>query len=204
MILTDVFDGLFIIHLPELTSRKEQFKKELSSIGISQYTIIEGVKYKDGKTVDDRIAGCKLSHIKCLKKAIELNCKRPLFMEDDVIFNKDINSYLPDIKKFLDTTHWDMFYLGGNLKDKTCISGNIYQTHSMLTTHCYAVNGNILKDVLKEQSSSDYKHAVDLVYIDKYQVNGNVYTHLPRVSYQSDGMSYIRGSNRNYMHLYKD
>lgn len=206
MILSDVFDGLFIIHLPELTSRKERFKLELSNIGIppDHYTIIEGVKYNGGKTVDDRIMGCKLSHINCLKKAIELNCKHPLFMEDDIIFNTNINKHLPAIKAFLDTNKWSLFYLGGNLKDKTRIYGNIYNTKKILTTHCYSVNGAVLKEILQKQLSSNYGYAVDLVYIDNYQVTGQAYVHVPRLSYQSNGMSYIRGSNRNYMHLYKD
>jgi GR25 family glycosyltransferase involved in LPS biosynthesis len=205
MILSDVFDGLFIIHLPELTSRKEQFKKEFSSIGISQYTIIEGVKYNGGKTVNDRIIGCKLSHIECLKKAIELNCKRPLFMEDDVIFNKNINSYLPNIKNFLDTTHWDMFYLGGNLKDKISVYENIYKTTNILTTHCFSVHKEILKDLLSIKLSNKYplSYNDDLINVE-YQKKGNSYVHIPRLAYQSDGKSYIRQATRNYMHLYKD
>lgn len=207
MLLNEIFNQIYLIHLKELNNRYlnciEEFKK--IDLKISDIHIIDGVKYNGGVSVEDRIIGCKLSHNNCIIDASKNKYKKILILEDDFVFHNNFNNYLPQINNFILNNDWELFYFGGNLKEppiKTNIN-NICNIKNILTTHCYAIN-NIFDELLKLKSEYKLNYNDDLILVEKIQNRGKTFVHIPRLAYQSNGFSYIRQGVRNYMNLYKD
>ena len=86
-----MIDKVFYINLEHRTDRKESVLKELKKIGI----IDEKIERIDAVKTNPGWIGCSLSHIKTLENAIENDYETVMIVEDDIIFNDDI-----DKKKF--------------------------------------------------------------------------------------------------------
>ena len=106
----------------------EQVHDILSHYKIN-YKRISGVYLKDtytdvinNKTKTSSLGhlGCILSHVKCCQDAIDNNYNRILVLEDDITFVEDhINNInFKELYKEIQTTDWDLFYLGATFNNK--------------------------------------------------------------------------------------
>ena len=64
----ELFPRTYIINIPEHIQRLEDTKKELAKIGLNDYIVFNGIKINDGKTLQDRENGCKLSHLSIIEE----------------------------------------------------------------------------------------------------------------------------------------
>ncbi len=116
----DFFDQIYCIHLP-----KEKERKNLIDIEFQKLNVIDKVTFihADPPSADFQISnmkrsprgefGCNMSQIKAVVHSISLNAKTPLFLEDDVVFDKQANKILNQAVDQL-PSDWDILYLGGH------------------------------------------------------------------------------------------
>lgn len=193
------WNNIYLINMDEHTDRLELTKKEFETAGIKNYTRFSGVKYNDGKTTQDRIIGCKLSHINIIKEAKKQNLEYVIILEDDIQFNPQWQTYIPNIKNFVENNEWNLFYFGGShFKDnanRKLISDRIFQVSTTYTTHAYMCHSNTYDFYL---SLEDTMHPIDNILVDNIQKKGKSYCIHPNIIWQRTGISYIQNAHRDY------
>ena len=126
--ITRYFDQVYVINLDIRPDRMEQVNEILSHYNIN-YKRISGVYLKDKYTdvINNRTRtsslghlGCILSHVKCCQDAIDNNYNRILVLEDDITFVKNHidNINFKELYNEIQTTDWDLFYLGATFNTK--------------------------------------------------------------------------------------
>lgn len=102
------------INLDHRTDRRTQIEQELTNIGLIDKAIrIKAIQPTSG----DGAIGCTLSHISCIKYAIQNNFDHVLILEDDICFgNKNaITTFQTSFNSFLQTNlKWDVILFAGN------------------------------------------------------------------------------------------
>ena len=129
----------FIINLDERTDRWKAITNnpELKDFEYTRFSAINGKKLKptpqlqqifDNNDYNMRqgMVGCAMSHIKLYvdllqDPEVDVYC----ILEDDITFVQDFKKKLISCANMLNTTGWDMFYLGHHLW-KHCIDKNVY------------------------------------------------------------------------------
>ena len=163
--------------------------------------------------------GAYLSHTLALKKAIELNLDRVLILEDDIDPLSNINN------SFIIPKNTDIYYLGGSFWTNSSLkdNGNSFvkidgDKLKMVGGFAYIIPTKekireiygVLMSVFKDSKSFD-KHeywrsglhkmraqAIDLMYVNHYQKNGNCYIINPvRISHKELG-SNIQNNRQKY------
>lgn len=147
MCLNDYFDLIYMINLDKDTERLEIVTKEFAALN-STFIRVPAVVYGGGISVQDRVAGCYLSHITAMKMALrdasKLRIKpedlRILICEDDVEFHPDILTDLPMIIK----EEYDYLFLNGS--GRTITDGKyIMPCGQRRQTHCISIHGAVRK-----------------------------------------------------------
>jgi hypothetical protein len=110
----DVFDRVYCIHLPN-PSRRTAIEEQFRVVGIKDVQYV----YADRPPPEFEMSnmrrcgrgefGVNLSQIKAVVQAIADGAQRPLFVEDDIVF---------DSKPFEVPADWDLLYLGGHPRGK--------------------------------------------------------------------------------------
>ncbi len=132
---------IFYINLEHRIDRKLHVEKELSKVGLTNFTRFNAIKMPNGAL------GCSMSHLKCLQLAKENNWPYVLIVEDDIEFLEP-NTFINQANKFLQTIdRWDVLLLAGNniLPYKTIdnndscvkVSGCLTTTGYLVTSHYY-------------------------------------------------------------------
>jgi|WetSurMetagenome_2_1015567.scaffolds.fasta_scaffold537815_1 GR25 family glycosyltransferase involved in LPS biosynthesis len=203
----ELFSRTYIINIPEHQQRLEDTKKELAKIGLNDYTIFNGIKVNDGKTLQDREIGCKLSHLAIIEECKRDNIERVLIFEDDIQISDIFLDKLEKVKDFILNEKWDLFYLGGNFninsgKHTERINDDIVRVSCCYTTHAYCVSKNAYEQILsfKGNMSSPYDVILSLIQ----QTRKKSYCLYPRQIFQREGVSYIMGRHLNYDIVLKD
>ena len=117
--ITEVFDCILVINLPERHDRRTDMESELRKIGLSfdnnGAEILIASRFIDSAGFDNAgTRGCFDSHLRAMKLAVNRGAKNLLIFEDDCDFRKDIGPLILDCLEFLSTHRWSMFY-GGHL-----------------------------------------------------------------------------------------
>lgn len=198
-----MLENIFVINLAEHQERWELTQNEFKRIGISNYNRFEAIKCNNGKTLQDREMGCKLSHLRLIEKAKKENYTYITIFEDDIILKDD---FIKKIKYFDDYLEWDMFYLGGNTRHNR---GNILVKFDFIayaknvsTTHAYIIHSRCY-DMLIRDIEINKTFPVDAIYRGGIQRQGNCYIYFPAIVTQRTGFSYIRNQNRDYSNWIK-
>lgn len=163
--------------------------------------------------------GAYLSHTLALKKAIDLGLDKVLILEDDIDPLENVN------RPFTIPKNTDIFYLGGSFWNKSPMvdNGNAYvnidgDDLKMVGGFAYIIPTKekireiygVLMSVFKDGKAHD-KHqywrsglpkmraqAIDLMYVNHYQKNGNCYIINPvRISHKELG-SNIENNRKKY------
>ena len=151
--LTDWFDRVLVINLPERTDRKAALISNLTATGMMDPNLVQFIPaeattetapewWRAGKGG----YGCLQSHLRCLEIAKDYgSC---LILEDDAFFVPDA---LDRLNRFMATVpeDWGQVYLGGKSlepKQKTQ-SPEVMIGRRICATHCYAVSSRHLPAV---------------------------------------------------------
>lgn len=198
----NIFDDIYVINMPEHTERLLQAKEELSKIGITDFHVFPGIKINNGVTIQDREAGCKLSHMAIIEKAQQSKLKNVLIFEDDIIFSDKFINAIEQITEFIKNTPFDLFYFGGNTNGKVNekIKKSIIKVKSFYTTHAYCINHKAYQSIL---DLKDFTFPYDII-LTRIQSKGSSYCLYPRQVFQREGFSYIQDKHRNYDVVLKD
>ena len=157
-------DKVIYINLDKRKDRNKHILNELNEIGVPEdkFEKLSAIEHQKG------YIGCSLSHIKCLKLAIERNYNNVMIIEDDIVF-KD-KAYFKLISDKIIEQKFDVFLLGVNIKKYKTYNSDFIQILKGLTTTGYIVKNhyfNILLEnyekglemLIKTDSTGDY--AVD-------------------------------------------
>ena len=125
-----------IINLKSRTDRKEEIINEVKKLNfIKDYEIVNGIEDKNPKI------GCTLSHQLCVKMAKDWKLPYILILEDDAIFENNINEVFLKSWYSLQQYDWKVFYLAARLKDSSLkINDNLIEVKYPLTTHAYIIH----------------------------------------------------------------
>lgn len=149
-LLTDIFDSIFIVNLPERVDRRLEMEFELKKVNLScehnKITVFPAIKPDSkGKFPSVGARGCFLSHLQILKNARGNQVGSILIMEDDLAISSNLQSFVPNIMNVLDNNNWSILYLGHVEKVNSDSEFELLPySKPVMTTHFYAVNGNIL------------------------------------------------------------
>lgn len=197
--MNEYFDKIYCINLERRPDRKEQAQTRFDAIGLS----VQFIKAVDGKTlqpvngINTGELGCILSHVSIYKDAETKGYKRILILEDDCVFEYNINDlfneYIKEVPK-----DWGLLYFGGShLKIPLPVNDKVHRLIHTYTTHCYAVNFEVVKG-LSEMIGNNLQIDVTLAHL---QMKYPSYGFKPNLAWQLDGYSDITEQQTNYYFL---
>jgi glycosyl transferase family 25 len=193
--------NVYYINLPSRTDRKKHIKTQLKNLEWKSKRV-EAVEMDDGRV------GCTLSHIKCLKMAIEKNLDYIIILEDDIDF-LDPSVFLKNFYNCLNSlSTWDVILIAGNnIRPYTRINDSCVKIVNTQTTTGYMVKNHyfsVLLENMKEGLTNLLKNPnLHIKYaIDKYwfslQEKDNWYLITPLTVAQLQGYSDIEQRETNY------
>ncbi len=160
-LLTDYFERIYVINLPERADRRREVTGALKRIGLSfipgKIEIFPALKPKNAAGFPSPgVRGCFLSHLSVIKKAFELDISSVLILEDDVEFAGISRKGWSSILQQLDEQPWSFAYLGYTHVDgSTRASQGAEQikmqpfTGSLRCAHAYAVSRLIYSPLIQ-------------------------------------------------------
>ena len=200
----------FYINLTKRTDRKEYVEQQLSSVGI----VVErfnAVELKNGAI------GCSMSHLKCLKNALDNDLPHVLICEDDITFLKP-EVFVRQFNKFLELhgedDSWDVLLIAGNnvppynVVDDTCIQVSHCQTTTgyIVKKHYYkTLIANIQEGInnLVKNLDAGFYYAIDKYWLS-LQKTDRWFLLTPLTVVQKDDYSDIEKKVTNYSKLMLD
>jgi glycosyl transferase family 25 len=143
---------VFYINLKSRADRNQFCLNQLKKIDMPLEKIerFEAVENKEGAI------GCTLSHIQCLKKAIERNYDNIMIVEDDIYFTQP-EYFKEKITKIFEYS-FDVFLLGTNLFDFEKIDQDVIRVLGGGTTTGYIVQKHYYQKLL-----GNYKEGLELL-----------------------------------------
>lgn len=184
----------YYINLDSRKDRRSEVESELKRVPLKSIERFSAIENKRG------YIGCSMSHVACLKLAIERNESMVLICEDDICF-EDAKTLNASLKAFLESgTPWDVIFICGNvlrpvkphsdvaIQVLNCqtTSGYIVANHYYKTLLHNFANG--LKLLLSRPGNRDYR--VD-VYWKQLQKRDKWFALQPLNAYQRDSYSDI-------------
>jgi len=206
-ILNKYFDKIYYINLERRKDRNQECIDELKKYNIiaERFNAINGESIIKSNWVHSLGAiGCLESHLQIIKNAKENKYNNILILEDDVIFDDNIEGIFENYYKQLDK-NWDILYLSGNHNQHegnllNMVSDNIIKCYLTYTTHSYAVKSSIYDIIIDKLSNA--VNPVDVEYT-KIQKISNCYAFYPGISSQRVGYSDIINNDVNYKIIIK-
>jgi len=200
------FDHVYCIHYPD-PERRERLERKFKKVGIVgvQYVYAQRPKGKFHITNMRRAPAAEfavnLSHIKAVAHAIADGAKRPLFIEDDIVFRDDANQILTAALEAL-PEDWDVLYMGGHpCEPVEQLSDNLVKIKRFSFAEAYAINGTSLEDFhdFWLDSIGQPQAMYDFILSRFAQENG--YCVYPVLTHQPIGYSHISKDNDDKMDL---
>lgn len=183
--LDEFVDCKVLINLEERSDRLETSKKELASVGITNFSLFKGIKHSIG------ISGCSRSHYEIIKLAKEQNYKNVLIFEDDIKFTLERETFRETITNaFLDiqlkNLNVSMLYLGGNLKgmpesgkhEHVRYGRNLFELIGCKTTHAYIVFENVYDTIINNYRKVNWNDPGNWKGDNRYNIDFWYLTHI--------------------------
>ena len=158
MKLFDKVDKTFLINLKKRKDRLDHFIQQVNAHDLGNFEIFEAI---DGSSIVENNLrlnkgelGLVYSTIKILEESLEKKYKKILIIEDDCLFNENIN----EIDTYLDKlpNDWDFTYFGGNHNIHVnspypkIINDKIVKVHNTFATHCIMIHERIINILINE------------------------------------------------------
>jgi GR25 family glycosyltransferase involved in LPS biosynthesis len=199
MKFNDMFPLVTYINLDTRNDRKLLIEEELNKLNISyirkQARTFDGTnsKYWNG------VAGCELSHIDCLRMALER--KQNLFVfEDDALLINNAEETIPLALDELNNIEWDMFYLGANIYGNHPtyqVSDHLGKLSYAQSTVAYGVNINFIEGLVNA-IPLDRIIPIDMIYTNIIIPISNAYITVPMTVTQRNSYSDIENQYVEY------
>lgn len=173
-------DEIKCINLAERTDKRKTFSKMMKEYEVP-FVFFNAIK-----DIQKPSRGCFLSHAKIISEAYEKGTKRLMIFEDDACSIKKIsNEDICEIRDFLDTEDWEIFFLGSFPEVIKHTVKKHYNYNKIYKGHFLAAGAYILNDKSIEKYKN-LKWTDDTKIIDKdvYMKNKKAYATLPRIYMQ--------------------
>jgi GR25 family glycosyltransferase involved in LPS biosynthesis len=150
--INNYFDKIYYINLNKDVDRNENVLKQFHKFNITNFKRIEGTvvesipdeyywrNFNNGFLNEKYILGslgCRNSHLKIMKDALDNDYNQILIFEDDITFTQDPNKLLID--NIDNINKWDMLYFGGIIEPQ--------YRNQIVTTHAYAIRGKLIREI---------------------------------------------------------
>lgn len=150
----ELFDMVRIINMTSRTDRREEtiqeFQRGHLPVGTDQIDFFPAVTPDAADGFSTRGAkGCYMSHLEILREAQARKARHLLVLEDDIAFVRDINMLGADAFRKLQELDWDLAYFGHILSSHRNNPEWRIADQPMFTSHCYAVNGKALPELIR-------------------------------------------------------
>ncbi len=213
----DFFDKIYCINLDSRTDRWIKCQEKFKKLGIlDKVERFSACKFQHPNIQFKKLlgqAGCTLSHLSILKKALDNNYSNYLVLEDDFEIDETQTDFLLKLNNSLNElpSDWDILYLGGNLTNeygKSPIekySNFLYQVESCHTTHAIAFSKNGIQKIAKKIGQIDniiewiIKNGTIDVFLSKQILSSNnCFITNPLLILQQEDFSDIEQNTYNY------
>lgn len=156
MLLSEVFDAVYVINLKNRLDRLKEVQAQLRQIGVEidekSIKLFSAIKPSDRAgfpTVGSR--GCFLSHLEILKLARRDHADKLLILEDDADFSPDFQQRFDKMSRILVDTEWS-FFIAGWLAADPAMSGEglltLPPTTGVMGTHMIGVRGDAIAELV--------------------------------------------------------
>ena len=177
-----------IINLESQTKKRLQVLNETAKLKDIQCEIMPAI-YDTNP-----LKGCTLSHLKCVEYAKENKLEFILILEDDVIFEDNVNEVLKKSLHEIQQFEWNILYLGGLIKSHSkIVTPNLIHAKVVNTTHAYIIHKRFYDIVL----NLDMNIIIDKSYRMLSETHP-MYMCNPMVAYQRPGYSLLQKKDVNY------
>jgi hypothetical protein len=153
--ITDYFQGVYAINLPERKDRRQFIVKELEEAGMPltphKVEIFPAIRPDEaGGFPSIGARGCFSSHLAILKQAKQDGLSNILIVEDDLEISAKFTTDQAVIVEQLCQQDWDFVYFGHfqEVEQKSPVA-LVPFSEEIRTTHFYAVNGRIFDRLLR-------------------------------------------------------
>lgn len=199
MSIFDFFDRVYVIHLPN-PERLALMQAELARVGIAGAQFIHAnpprylFEMSNMRRAPAAEFGANLSHLKAVMRAVADGAERPLFLEDDVVFNPDAETLLTTSLASL-PADWDVLYLGGHPREPVTRTGRgLVKVGRFSFAEAYALNRKALLPFI--EMWVDRIGAYDAMYdfiLGEFADGNHGYCVFPLVCWQAPNVSQISG-----------
>lgn len=203
MKLFERFDETFLINLKKREDRLNNFIIQVNNYNLGDFKIFEAI---DGSSIKDNYSNLSIgnvglihSNIQIIEESIKNNYEKILIIEDDCVFNENINN-IDDYFNHL-PSDWDMVYFGGNHNPHInspkpiMINDKVVKVHNTFATHCVGINKKMFLILL--EALKTFNGPIDVIY-QKLQSNYNMYCFNPLIATQMIGFSDIENRSIDY------
>jgi len=153
--ITDYFQGVYVVNLPERKDRRQLIVKELEQAGMPltphKVEIFPAIRPDEARGFPSIGArGCFSSHVAILKQAKHQGLSNILIVEDDLEISAKFTTDQAVILEQLCQQDWDFVYFGhvAKVKENSPVA-LVPFSEAVMTTHFYAVNGRIFDRLLR-------------------------------------------------------
>lgn len=136
-----MFDRIYCIHLPN-AERRRLIESQIAAEFVHAKPPAPGFTMSNMRRNPRAEFGANLSHIAAIVKAIKDGAKRPLFIEDDIVFRAGYKERLAE-----ELPDWDVLYLGGHPREKAeIVSEGLAKVGKFSCAEAYSIRGDRLAD----------------------------------------------------------
>ncbi len=153
--ITDYFQRVYAVNLPERKDRRQLIVKELEEAGMPltphKVEIFPAIRPDEaGGFPSIGARGCFYSHVAILKQAKHQGLSNILIVEDDLEISAKFRTDQAVILEQLCQQDWDFVYFGHveEVEQKSPVT-LVPFSEGVMTAHFYAVNGKILDRLLR-------------------------------------------------------
>jgi GR25 family glycosyltransferase involved in LPS biosynthesis len=193
--LNQLFAHKVCVNLDRRPERWQQMRARFARHGITdviRFSAIDGehVNVPSHWHASAGAYGCLQSNLAVIRHARDQGWPDVLLLEDDVVFDDELNARLPDFIAQL-PSDWDMLFLGGMHRDEPVrVRDNVLKLTATTSTYAYAVRSTVYTAFL--DTHADSPEPVD-VRNRRLQQRFNCYCFFPHLAWVDGGLSDTQG-----------
>lgn len=151
----NTFAAIRLINLDSQLERRETMERRFRALGIERLVN----RLAAVETPYNHHIGCALSHRAIIEDAWRRKLRNVLVFEDDAIFHRACVEELPRVLEELQSTEWDLLYLGGRVGgdegDLVTKGGSLRRAPRLTCSHAIAYNSTIFDQILDELPANE-------------------------------------------------
>lgn len=155
MNLSDYFDRISVIHLPERKDRFDSLSSEFRNLGIDMSHPKIDIPYAPRPETPNGftsrgVYGNFMSHLEILRRAKDEGLRTVWVLEDDAIFSKRMCRLQAELVDKVRQDEWDLCFFGHSLNRELAMlpDGLVKPPADFIWAHCYAVHARVLPRIV--------------------------------------------------------